>query len=81
MVWCGSSEWESQLRCRPRHLTVVQTYESVTKSPRVAEQCDVNIYSLAILNHGQVTKTTPELAPLLRTSTSHQWEDVESRQF
>ncbi|GFU83601.1 uncharacterized protein TNCV_1886361 [Trichonephila clavipes] len=29
-----------------------------------------------ILNHGQVTWTTPELAPPLLTSTSHQREDV-----
>ncbi|GFV14192.1 uncharacterized protein TNCV_526661 [Trichonephila clavipes] len=28
-----------------------------------------------IVNHGQVTWTTPELAPLLAT-TPHQWEDV-----
>ncbi|GFT51636.1 uncharacterized protein TNCV_2632961 [Trichonephila clavipes] len=29
-----------------------------------------------ILNHGQVTWTTPELAPPLLTTTSHQREDV-----
>ncbi|GFW94930.1 uncharacterized protein TNCV_3398091 [Trichonephila clavipes] len=29
-----------------------------------------------ILNHGQVTWTTPELAPLLLTTTPHQREDV-----
>ncbi|GFW19438.1 sodium- and chloride-dependent glycine transporter 1 [Trichonephila clavipes] len=29
-----------------------------------------------ILNHGQVTWTTPELAPPLRTTTPHQREDV-----
>ncbi|GFV30585.1 uncharacterized protein TNCV_4222361 [Trichonephila clavipes] len=29
-----------------------------------------------ILNHGQVTWTTPELAPPLLTTTPHQWEDV-----
>ncbi|GFW52912.1 uncharacterized protein TNCV_2394911 [Trichonephila clavipes] len=28
------------------------------------------------LNHGQVTWTTPELAPLLLTTTPHQREDV-----
>ncbi|GFT51740.1 uncharacterized protein TNCV_4440411 [Trichonephila clavipes] len=28
------------------------------------------------LNHGQVTWTTPELAPPLLTTTPHQWEDV-----
>ncbi|GFW34817.1 uncharacterized protein TNCV_698051 [Trichonephila clavipes] len=32
-----------QLRCRPRHLIMVQNY---AKSPRVAEQCDVNIQSI-----------------------------------
>ncbi|GBM80213.1 hypothetical protein AVEN_203725-1 [Araneus ventricosus] len=31
---------------------------------------------LAILNHGQMTRTTPELAPPLQTSTPHQREDV-----
>ncbi|GFV60645.1 uncharacterized protein TNCV_45971 [Trichonephila clavipes] len=30
----------------------------------------------AILNHGQVTWTTPELAPPLQTTTPHQREDV-----
>ncbi|GFU29667.1 uncharacterized protein TNCV_2408801 [Trichonephila clavipes] len=29
-----------------------------------------------ILNHGQVTWPTPELAPPLLTTTPHQWEDV-----
>ncbi|GFU11764.1 uncharacterized protein TNCV_4969601 [Trichonephila clavipes] len=29
-----------------------------------------------ILNHGQMTWTTPELAPPLLTTTPHQWEDV-----
>ncbi|GFY19596.1 uncharacterized protein TNCV_4647681 [Trichonephila clavipes] len=29
-----------------------------------------------ILNHGQVTWTTPELAPALLTTTPHQWEDI-----
>ncbi|GFX80594.1 uncharacterized protein TNCV_498621 [Trichonephila clavipes] len=29
-----------------------------------------------ILNHGQVTWTTPKLAPPLLTPTPHQWEDV-----
>ncbi|GFX72615.1 uncharacterized protein TNCV_4062111 [Trichonephila clavipes] len=29
-----------------------------------------------ILNYGQVTSTTPELAPPLLTTTPHQWEDV-----
>ncbi|GFU08654.1 hypothetical protein TNCV_1995001 [Trichonephila clavipes] len=36
----------SQLRCRPRHLTMLQNYEVHQKSPRVDEQCDVNIHSL-----------------------------------
>ncbi|GFW04487.1 uncharacterized protein TNCV_878561 [Trichonephila clavipes] len=31
---------------------------------------------LVILNHGQVTKTTPELAPPLLTATPHQREDI-----
>ncbi|GFW11730.1 uncharacterized protein TNCV_43651 [Trichonephila clavipes] len=29
-----------------------------------------------ILNHGQVTWTTPELAPPLLTTAPHHWEDV-----
>ncbi|GFV00474.1 uncharacterized protein TNCV_3644521 [Trichonephila clavipes] len=29
-----------------------------------------------VLNHGQVTWTTPELAPPLLTTTPHQWEDA-----
>ncbi|GBL78861.1 hypothetical protein AVEN_48849-1 [Araneus ventricosus] len=31
---------------------------------------------LVILNRGQMTRTTPELAPPLQTSAPHQWEDV-----
>ncbi|GFX23484.1 hypothetical protein TNCV_3769601 [Trichonephila clavipes] len=50
-----SSRWYSvevkrggcQLRCRPRHLTMVQNYEvRRQKSPRVAEYCDVTIHTL-----------------------------------
>ncbi|GFV32151.1 uncharacterized protein TNCV_1674401 [Trichonephila clavipes] len=43
--WCGvvARRGGCQLRCRPRHLTMVQNTWSVAKSPRVAEQCDVNI--------------------------------------
>ncbi|GFV61709.1 uncharacterized protein TNCV_188671 [Trichonephila clavipes] len=45
--WCGVvvRRGGCQLRCRPRHLTMVQITWSVAKSPRVAEQCDVNINS------------------------------------
>ncbi|GFS61266.1 uncharacterized protein TNCV_3104971 [Trichonephila clavipes] len=35
-----------QLRCRLRHLTMVQNDESVDKSPRIAEECDVKNHSL-----------------------------------
>ncbi|GFV42671.1 uncharacterized protein TNCV_840261 [Trichonephila clavipes] len=48
-----SSHWsgvvvrkEDALRCRPRHLTMVQNYEVRCQNPRVAEQCDLNIHSL-----------------------------------
>ncbi|GFT30106.1 hypothetical protein TNCV_1470181 [Trichonephila clavipes] len=46
--WCGVvvRRGGCQLRCRPRHLTMVQITWSVAKSPRVAEQCDVNIKSI-----------------------------------
>ncbi|GFW04983.1 uncharacterized protein TNCV_597771 [Trichonephila clavipes] len=46
--WCGVvvRERGCQLRCRPRHLTMVQITWSVAKSPRVAEQCDVNLKSI-----------------------------------
>ncbi|GFT33889.1 uncharacterized protein TNCV_4383751 [Trichonephila clavipes] len=44
--WCGVvvSRGRYQLRCRPRHGTMAQNDEA--KSPRVAEQCVVNIHSL-----------------------------------
>ncbi|GFX65191.1 hypothetical protein TNCV_4820821 [Trichonephila clavipes] len=50
-LWCGvvARKGGCQLRYRPRHLTMVQYYRFVTfvtKSPRVAEQCDANILSL-----------------------------------
>ncbi|GFU15576.1 hypothetical protein TNCV_1170791 [Trichonephila clavipes] len=35
-----------QLRCRPRYLIMVQNYVVVAKSPRVTEQCDVDIQSI-----------------------------------
>ncbi|GFY27190.1 uncharacterized protein TNCV_2068111 [Trichonephila clavipes] len=46
--WCGVvvRRGEGQLRCGPRHLTMV--HGSVAKRPRVAEQCVVNIYSLVV---------------------------------
>ncbi|GFU18494.1 hypothetical protein TNCV_3787541 [Trichonephila clavipes] len=45
--WCGVVVRRGfQLRCRPRHLTIFKISRSITKSPRVAEQCDVNIHSL-----------------------------------
>ncbi|GBN58922.1 hypothetical protein AVEN_123928-1 [Araneus ventricosus] len=47
LVWCGSLERGCQLRCRPRHLTVVQN-RSVQNSRRVASKRDVNITKLAL---------------------------------
>ncbi|GFX08668.1 uncharacterized protein TNCV_61951 [Trichonephila clavipes] len=50
--WCGVvvRRGRCQLRCRPRHLTMVQNYVvRVAKRPRVAEQCDVNLHSLTLL--------------------------------
>ncbi|GFU93105.1 uncharacterized protein TNCV_152931 [Trichonephila clavipes] len=43
--WCGVvvRRGGCQLRCPPRHLTMVQ---KIAKSPRVAEQCNINIHSL-----------------------------------
>ncbi|GFV34000.1 transposable element Tc1 transposase [Trichonephila clavipes] len=34
-----------QLRCRPRHLTMVQNYVVRRQSPRVDEQCDANTHT------------------------------------
>ncbi|GFX98380.1 hypothetical protein TNCV_4001491 [Trichonephila clavipes] len=34
------------------------------------------VTDLVILNHGQVTSTTPELVPPILTTTPHQREDV-----
>ncbi|GFW81822.1 uncharacterized protein TNCV_2884961 [Trichonephila clavipes] len=46
--WSGVVVKRGQLKYHPRHLTMVQNYiyEVVSKSPHVAEQCDVNIHSL-----------------------------------
>ncbi|GFV38098.1 uncharacterized protein TNCV_4204081 [Trichonephila clavipes] len=43
--WCGVlvRRGGCQLRCQPRHWTMVQNYEVRRHSPRVAEQCEVNI--------------------------------------
>ncbi|GFW73970.1 hypothetical protein TNCV_544941 [Trichonephila clavipes] len=44
--WSGVVVKRGQLKYRRRHLTMVQNYtRSVSKSPRVAEQCNVNIHS------------------------------------
>ncbi|GFX41586.1 hypothetical protein TNCV_3109821 [Trichonephila clavipes] len=57
-VLCGGS-WERwcQFRCRPRHLTMIQTTWSVAKNPRVAEHSDVNIHSLT---RCLISDATPE---------------------
>ncbi|GFV96988.1 uncharacterized protein TNCV_4352001 [Trichonephila clavipes] len=75
--WCGVvvRRGGCQLRCRPRF----KITWSIAKSPRVAEQCDINIQSinqLVVLSHGQMTRTISKLAPPLLTSTLHQREDV-----
>ncbi|GFS51255.1 uncharacterized protein TNCV_3533301 [Trichonephila clavipes] len=61
-----------QFRCRPCLLIEAQIYE--------ASHCSATRGLLAtddvILNHGQVTWTTPELAPPLLTTTPHRREDV-----
>ncbi|GFY17366.1 uncharacterized protein TNCV_657791 [Trichonephila clavipes] len=47
--WCGMivRRGECQLRCHPCHLTMVKKITLfVAKSPRAAEQYDVNIHSL-----------------------------------
>ncbi|GFU78031.1 uncharacterized protein TNCV_4855091 [Trichonephila clavipes] len=46
--WCGVvvRRGECQLRCRHVTLPWFKITWSVAKSPRVAEQCDVNIHSL-----------------------------------
>ncbi|GFU78659.1 transposable element Tcb2 transposase [Trichonephila clavipes] len=48
--WCGVvvRRGGCQLRCLPHHLTMVfKITWSVAKSPRIAEQCDVNIQSIS----------------------------------
>ncbi|GFX85061.1 transposable element Tcb2 transposase [Trichonephila clavipes] len=55
---------------------------SVTMTGHIYRDVILEQYSIdlamdyIILNHGQVTWTTPELAPPLLTTTLHQWEDV-----
>ncbi|GFV75602.1 uncharacterized protein TNCV_2240511 [Trichonephila clavipes] len=44
--WCGVVVRRGGARGRPRHLTMVQNYVVRHQSPRVAEQCDVNIQSI-----------------------------------
>ncbi|GFT59075.1 uncharacterized protein TNCV_186531 [Trichonephila clavipes] len=68
--WCGVvvRRGGCQLRCRPRHLTMVQNYVVPTRGLLATDH--------VILNHGQVTWTTPELAPPLLTPTPYQREDV-----
>ncbi|GFS80594.1 uncharacterized protein TNCV_3870191 [Trichonephila clavipes] len=48
--WCGVvvRRGGCQLRCRPRHLTLVQNYVVRRQSPRAPEQCDVNLHSLTL---------------------------------
>ncbi|GFX70109.1 hypothetical protein TNCV_4615471 [Trichonephila clavipes] len=55
--WCGVLVRRGrgcQLRCHPCHLNMVQNYMvRRPQSPRIAEQCDVNIHSL--------TQTSPKV--------------------
>ncbi|GFV47150.1 uncharacterized protein TNCV_2322951 [Trichonephila clavipes] len=46
--WCGVGvrRGGASSGVVPRHLTMVQNSWSVAKSPRVAEQCDINIQSI-----------------------------------
>ncbi|GFU68264.1 uncharacterized protein TNCV_1717051 [Trichonephila clavipes] len=46
--WCGVivRRRGCHLRCRPRHLTMVQNYVIRRQKSSLAKQCDVNIHSL-----------------------------------
>ncbi|GFX28239.1 uncharacterized protein TNCV_2772381 [Trichonephila clavipes] len=64
-LWCGVEVRRGgcQLRCCPRHLTMVQNYGVSRQSPRVAEQCDVNIHPLT---HDSESSVVPVLNPAIR---------------
>ncbi|GFT95907.1 uncharacterized protein TNCV_312421 [Trichonephila clavipes] len=75
LVWCGRSE----IRCRPHQLTE-RSLKLLVLSPTPLTLFNITrgllVTDHVILNHGQVTWTTPQLAPLLLTATPHQGEDV-----
>ncbi|GFX01974.1 uncharacterized protein TNCV_371631 [Trichonephila clavipes] len=73
----------------PTSLGGPQNFEGIRSSPYPGKVCLLLLFRIAddstrgllatdhvILNHGQVTWTTPELAPPLLTTTPHQREDV-----
>ncbi|GFS63672.1 hypothetical protein TNCV_4746131 [Trichonephila clavipes] len=76
VVWRGGNH----IRCYLRHLTGFRITSFVANTLRFALQCDFIKHSHSksrlrackvILNHGQVTRTTPELAPTPLSELSH----------
>ncbi|GFT43227.1 uncharacterized protein TNCV_2520851 [Trichonephila clavipes] len=78
-ITCRVGLWNKQM---PYFSSVSDEWSRDLKSVQVQKQrsCRATRGLLAtdhvILNHGQVTWTTPELAPPLLTTTPHQREDV-----
>ncbi|GFX17805.1 DUF4817 domain-containing protein [Trichonephila clavipes] len=80
-LWCG---WklgeECQLRCRPRRTTTwFKVTMSITKSPRVAEQCDVNIRSLTQYGRGSLVMKVTDSWPACREFEPSTAEDSPCR--
>ncbi|GFY27616.1 uncharacterized protein TNCV_910671 [Trichonephila clavipes] len=75
LVWCGSKKKGCQVRCRPRHLTMVQVYEILSRVSEgiLTSHCStiggVLATDLVISDHGQVTRTAPEVVPHSLTNT------------
>ncbi|GFV40152.1 hypothetical protein TNCV_3953491 [Trichonephila clavipes] len=67
--WCNTSA-PSSPRCSP----ILLMWGAITCLARTKRGLLAS--DLVILNHGQVPRTTPELAPPLLTTTPYQREDV-----
>ncbi|GFV93532.1 uncharacterized protein TNCV_1988451 [Trichonephila clavipes] len=73
-----SRQYLADTRANPKQINVydLQSHKPARPTAAFDSTRGLLVTDHVISNHGQVTWTTPEEAPPLLTTTSHQWEDV-----